>query len=257
MTTPLTDLFSLDGQVAVVTGGNGGLGLAMARALRDAGATVVVTGRDPEKNAAVSDEFEVRPLDITDALAVTRFFDDIARDHGIHILVNNAGIYLDDPVSEGDLSAWERMIDVNLTGSLRCAREAARHMRETGSGKIINVGSVYSVFGHPRSAGYAATKAGLVGLTRSLAAELGGHGIQANAVLPGWFPTDINGELPRMPRGEEIRRRSPAGRWGRNPDLAGITVFFASRASDFVTGAAVPVDGGYMISDRFLDEGPG
>jgi 2-dehydro-3-deoxy-D-gluconate 5-dehydrogenase len=257
VTTPLTDLFSLHGRVAVVTGGNGGLGLAMARALRAAGAKVVVTGRDPDKNAAVSHEFEVRPLDVTDAAAVARFFDDIGRDHGADILVNNAGVYLDDPVSEGDLSAWERMIDVNLTGSLRCARAAARHMREAGSGKIINVGSVYSVFGHPCSAGYAATKAGVVGLTRSLAVELGGQGIQANAVLPGWFPTDINGELPRMPRGEEIRRRTPAGRWGQGSDLAGITGFLASRASDFVTGTAVPVDGGYMISDRFLDEPPG
>ncbi|MET9381013.1 SDR family oxidoreductase [Streptomyces sp. NPDC002928] len=256
MTTPFTDLFSLHGKIAVVTGGNGGLGLAMARALRDAGAEVVVTGRDPKKNAAVSDDFEVRPLDVTDAAAVDRLFDGISRDRGLDILVNNAGIYLDDPVSEGDLSAWEQMVDVNLTGSLRCARAAARPMREAGSGKIINVGSVYSLFGHPRSAGYAATKAGLIGLTRSLAAELGGYGIQANVILPGWFPTDINGDLPRMPRGEEIRRRTPAGRWGRDSDLSGIAVFLASRASDFVTGAAVPLDGGYMISDRFLDASP-
>ncbi|MCH0567187.1 SDR family oxidoreductase [Streptomyces sp. MUM 136J] len=249
-------MFSLHGRLAVVTGGNGGLGLAMARALRDAGATLLVTGQDADKNAAVSGEFDVRPLDVTDAAAVARLFDDIGRDHGVGILVNNAGIYLDDPVSEGDLSAWERMIDVNLTGSLRCARAAARHMRAAGSGKIINVGSVYSAFGHPRSAGYAATKAGVVGMTRSLAAELGPYGIQANAVLPGWFPTAINGALPQLPRGEEIRRRTPVGRWGQDADLAGITVFLASRASDFVTGAAIPLDGGYMISDRFIDEGP-
>ncbi|MER8041712.1 SDR family oxidoreductase [Streptomyces sp. NPDC094032] len=250
------DLFSLKGQVAVVTGGNGGLGLAMARALQDAGATVVVTGRDPGKNAAVADEFEVRPLDVTDSPAVTRFFADLGRDRDVHILVNNAGIFLDDPVSAGDLSAWERMIDVNLTGPLRCAREAAGHMRRAGRGKIINIGSMYSVLGHPRSAGYTATKAGLVGLTRSLATELGGHNIQANAILPGWFPTDGNGDLPRRPEGEEIRRRTPAGRWGQVSDLAGVTVFLASRASDFVTGAAVPVDGGYLVNDRFLDEGP-
>ncbi|MEU1307736.1 SDR family oxidoreductase [Streptomyces cinnamoneus] len=206
--------------------------------------------------ASVADEFEVRPLDVTDGTSVTRFFEDMARDHDVRILVNNAGIYLDAPASEGDLSAWERMVDVNLTGPLRCAREAARHMRKTGAGKIINVGSMYSAFGHPRSAGYTATKAGLVGLTRSLAAELGGHGIQANAVLPGWFPTDSNGDLPRKPRGKEIRRRTPAGRWGRGSDLAGITVFLASRASDFVTGTTVPVDGGYMICDLALDESP-
>jgi 2-deoxy-D-gluconate 3-dehydrogenase len=256
VTTPLTGLFSLDGQVAVVTGGNGGLGLAMARALRDAGATVVVTGRDPDKNAAVAGEFEVRPLDVTDGTAVAQFFEDIRRDYDVRILINNAGIYLEDPAGEGDLSAWDRMIDVNLTGPLRCAREAARRMRAIGSGKIINVGSIYSVFGHPRSAGYTATKTGLVGLTRSLAADLSGYGIQVNAVLPGWFPTDSNGDLPQKPQGEEIRRRTPASRWGQVSDLAGVTVFLASRASDFVSGTAIPVDGGYLICDRFHDESP-
>ncbi|MFF2328373.1 MULTISPECIES: SDR family NAD(P)-dependent oxidoreductase [unclassified Streptomyces] len=247
----LSESFALDGRVAVVTGGNGGLGLAMARALGAAGATVVVTGRDRAKNEVAASEFAVVPLDVTDGSAVDRFFRDIERDYGgADILVNNAGIYLDCPVLEDDLSAWDRMISVNLTGSLRCARHAALRMRRAGAGKIINIGSVYSSFGHPRSTGYAATKAGVVGLTRSLAAELGPHNIQANAILPGWFPTAINGDLPDLPRGEEIRRRTPLGRWGADADIGGLAVFLASHASDFVTGAAIPLDGGYTATDR-------
>ncbi|MEU6925043.1 SDR family oxidoreductase [Streptomyces sp. NPDC046631] len=243
--------FALDGQVAVVTGGNGGLGLAMARALYAAGATVVVTGRDHAKNEVAASEFAVLPLDVTDESGVGRFFREIERDHGgTDILINNAGVYLDSPVLEDDQSAWDQMVAVNLTGTLRCARHAAPQMRRAGAGKIINIGSVYSSFGHPRSAGYAATKAGIIGLTCSLAAELGPHNIQANAILPGWFPTAINGDLPNLPRGEEIRRRTPLGRWGSDADIGGLAVYLASHASDFVTGAAIPLDGGYTATDR-------
>lgn len=251
--TPDAGPFSLHGRLALVTGGNGGLGLAMARALRAAGASVVVTGRNTGKNAAVSAEFPVRPLDVTDPHDVSRVFRELRHEgSGIDILVNNAGVYLDDPEADPDLSAWDRMIAVNLTGALRCSREAAGQMARKNSGKIINIGSVYSTFGHPNSVGYAASKAGVVGLTKSLAARHGADGIQVNAILPGWFPTDINGDLPRQQRGEEIRRRTPANRWGRDPDIGAVAVFLASAASDFVTGTALPVDGGYSVTDRFI-----
>jgi 2-dehydro-3-deoxy-D-gluconate 5-dehydrogenase len=250
---PRSSPFLLHGRVAVVTGGNGGLGLAMARALGAAGATVTVTGRNPGKNTAVATEFDARPLDVTDAHAVTALFDAVVADHGrIDILVNNAGVYMDGPALSEDVTAWHRMVDVNLTGPFRCSRAAARPMSRQRRGKIINVGSAYSTFGHPLSAGYGASKAGLVGLTRSLAAELGPVGIQANVILPGWFPTAINGDLPGHPRGEQIRRRTPAGRWGTDDDVAGAVVFLASRASDFVSGAALTIDGGYTVSDRYL-----
>lgn len=247
------DPFSLHGRLALVTGGNGGLGLATARALESAGASVVVTGRDVEKNAEASKEFTVLPLDVTDPEDVARLFRQLWEERsGVDILVNNAGVYLDDTVAAPDTSAWDRMIAVNLTGTLRCSREAARQMSRKAAGKIINVGSVYSAFGHPNSSGYAASKAGVVGLTKSLAAELGSAGIQVNAVLPGWFPTEINGDLPGQPRGDEIRRRTPANRWGETPDIGGAVVFLAAPASDFVTGTALPVDGGYSVTDRFI-----
>jgi 2-deoxy-D-gluconate 3-dehydrogenase len=245
--------FSLRGKVVVVTGGNGGLGRAMARAVRAAGATVVVTGRNPDRNADAAREFDVRTLDVRDPDAVEALFADVRADLGrLDVLVNNAGVYLDNPLSGDVWPAWDEQVAVNLTGTLAGARAAARCMVPQNSGKIINVGSVYSTVGHPNSVGYAATKAGVLGLTRSLAAELGPHGIQVNAILPGWFPTAMNSDLPDQPRGTEIRRRTPAGRWGTDADLAGVVVFLAAPASDFVTGVAIPVDGGYTISDRYL-----
>jgi 2-deoxy-D-gluconate 3-dehydrogenase len=248
-----TNLFSLAGRTALVTGGNGGLGRAIALAYRDAGARVVVTGRDPDKNRAAAD-LDVLPLDVRDERGVEGAVRAVVERFGrLDVLVNNAGIFRAASVLDLSEEGWDEVLDTNLKGAFLCAKHAARAMVAAGGGgKIINVGSMYSVFGHPASIGYTASKTGVVGLTRSLAAELGPHGIQVNALLPGWFTTDMNAGLPGSPRGEEIRRRTPAGRWGEGQDLAGAAIFLASRASDFVTGTAIPVDGGYHVSDRAI-----
>ncbi len=249
-----THLFSLEGKVALVTGGNGGLGHAIAAAYEEAGARVVVTGRDPEKNRAAGAGLELLPLDVRDERAVEAVVHAVVARFGrLDVLVNNAGIFRAHSVLELSEEGWDEVLDSNLKGAFLCAKHAARAMVAAGAGgKIINVGSMYSAFGHPASIGYTASKTGIVGLTRALAAELGPHHIQVNALLPGWFTTEMNAGLPGSPRGEEIRRRTPAGRWGEGHDLAGAAIFLASRASDFVTGTAISVDGGYHVSDRAI-----
>jgi 2-deoxy-D-gluconate 3-dehydrogenase len=248
-----SNLFSLTGRVTLITGGNGGLGHAIALAYRDAGASVVVTGRDPDKNRAIVADFNPLTLDVRDESAVESAVRSVIERFGrLDILVNNAGIFRASSVLELSEEGWNEVLDSNLKGAFFCAKHAARAMVASGGGKIINIGSMYSLFGHPASISYTTSKTGLVGLTRSLAAELSPHGIQVNALLPGWFLTDINAGVPGSARGEEIRRRTPAGRWGEGRDLAGAAIFLASRASDFVTGAMIPVDGGYHISDRAI-----
>ena len=247
------ELFSLTGRVALVTGGNGGLGLACARALRAAGAGVVVTGRDAEKNLGVAVEFEVLELDVRDERQVQAVIGQVVDRHGrLDILVNNAGIFRDQAALDVDLDGWDEVLQTNLSGALLCAKHAAAAMIAAGhGGKILNVGSMFSVFGHPAGIGYVASKTAVVGLTRALAVELGAHGIQVNAILPGWFETAMNeGVSPE--RREAIRRRMPAGRWGQPDDVAGVVVFLASAASGYVTGTALPVDGGYLVSERDL-----
>lgn len=256
----VTDAFSLRGRVALVTGGNGGLGLGYARALHGAGATVVVTGRDSEKNERAAKELGsadvVFAMDVRDEGAIERTVAEVVeRFARLDVLVNNAGNFHGGPVLELTKDGWEQVIATHLTGSFLCAKHAARQMVRRGEGgKIVNVGSMYSLFGPPGFCDYAAAKAGIVGLTRALAVELAPHGIQANAILPGWFETDLTRGGPREPWGELIRRKTPAGRWGEAEDLAGAVVFLASRASDFVTGVALPVDGGYSVADRFREE---
>lgn len=150
---------------------------------------------------------------------------------------------------------WNAVIETHLTGSFLCAKYAAQSMvARGGGGKIINIGSMYSLFGPPRFPDYASAKTGIVGLTRALAVELGRQRIQVNAILPGWYETDLTRGLPAKPFGDEVRRRTPAGRWGNPDDLVGTAVFLASAASDFVTGACIPVDGGYSVSDRLLHD---
>ena len=254
----IEELFSLKGRVALVTGGNGGLGRVIALAYREAGAQVVVTGRNPDKNEAIGQEMgdpqSVLLLDVYDEAAVERAIAQVNERFGrLDILVNNAGQSRRGSVPDVSKADWEDIINVNLTGPFLCATHAAKRMIAGGrGGKIINVSSLYALFGPPNVASYAASKTGLVGLTRSLAVELSKYNIQVNAILPGWYLTEMTGHLKNMPLADYIRRKTPAGRWGNPQDLVGVAILLASAASDFMTGTAITVDGGYSVADRFL-----
>ena len=251
--------FSLEGRVALVTGGNGGIGRALARGLSSAGAHVAVTGRDKKKNTDAADEFgadSTFELDVRDEAAVARVIATIVERLGkIDILVNNAGLLRGGPALDLPREAWDDVIGTHLTGAFLCSREAARFMQTGGrGGKIINLGSMYSIFGAPRYAHYGTAKTGVLGLTRALAVEFAAMNVQVNAILPGWFETDLTRGLSTEPWGEQIRRRTPARRWGKLEDLVGAAVFLASPASDFITGVHIPVDGGYHVADRIADD---
>lgn len=251
-------MFDLTGKIALVTGGNGGIGLGMARGLGQAGATVLIAGRNAEKSAAALRELQSAGLraealaaDVTDEAAVTRLFADVRDRHGrLDILVNNAGGTVRKPPQDFTLAEWNQVMDVNLTSTFLCCRAAYPLMVQAGAGKVINIGSILSIFGAPYAPAYGASKGGIVQFTRSLATAWAKDRIQANTVLPGWIDTELTvGARAQVPGlHERVLARTPAGRWGEPRDLAGIAVFLASAASDFVTGAAIPVDGGYSIA---------
>jgi 2-deoxy-D-gluconate 3-dehydrogenase len=248
-------MFDLRGKVAIVTGGNGGLGLAMARGLAGAGARVVVAARNQEKSAgAVAELGGLGPeplalaVDVTDERSVGALVDEtVGRCGRLDILVNNAGINIRKPPQDFSLEEWRRIVDTNLTSAFLCSRAAYAPMKAGGGGKIINVGSMFSLFGSTFASVYAASKGGLVQLTRSLAVAWAPDNIQVNAVLPGWIDTELTRETRRQIPGlhERVLARTPAGRWGSPSDLGGIAVFLASAESAYVTGTAIPVDGGY------------
>jgi 2-deoxy-D-gluconate 3-dehydrogenase len=247
--------FRLDGKVALVTGGNGGLGEAIARGLRSAGAEVVVTGRDADKNRAAADEHgagNVLEVDVRDEASVEAGIAAVVARHGrLDVLVNNAGVGGSYSVLEMTLDEWRLLLDTSLTGSFLCAKHGARAMIDAGNGgAIINLGSMYSVFGPPRAVGYASAKAGILGLSRALAVELAPHGIRSNAILPGWIETAMTAKPLGGEIGYEVHRTTPAGRFGRPGDLVGAAIYLASDASAFVTGIELPVDGGYRVCER-------
>ena len=251
-------MFDLTNKVALVTGGNGGIGLAMATALARAGAKVVIAGRNPAKSAAAVQALaheglraEAAEADVTDEAAVQRLFEAVLANHGaLHILVNNAGTSIRRQPQELSLADWNTVMDTNLTSTFLCSRAAHGPMREAAGGKVINIGSMLSIFGAPYASAYGASKGGVVQLTRSLATAWAPDNIQVNAVLPGWIDTDLTRRAREQVPGlnERVLGRTPAARWGVPADLGGIAVFLASDASNFVTGAAIPVDGGYSIS---------
>ncbi|MBI4636714.1 MAG: glucose 1-dehydrogenase [Candidatus Rokubacteria bacterium] len=250
-------VFDLKEKVAVVTGGNGGIGLGMARGLAAAGARVVVAARDQAKSrAAVEELARLGPgafalaVDVADESSVEALVRaTVERCGRLDILVNNAGINIRKRPEEYTLAEWRQVLDTNLTSVFLCARAAYPVMKGGGGGKIINVGSMMSIFGASFVPAYGASKGGLVQLTKALAAAWARDNIQVNAVLPGWIDTALTRQARREIPGLEdsVLRRTPAGRWGLIDDLAGIAAFLASPASDFVTGTAIPVDGGYSI----------
>lgn len=251
-------MFDLTGKTALVTGGNGGIGLAMARGLAQAGAHVVIAGRDAEKSSAAVRELrsigasvDAIEADVSNEGAVTELFEELLRRHqALHILVNNAGTSIRRAPQDLSLADWQTVLDTNLTSAFLCSKAAYEPMKRAGGGKLINIGSMLSIFGAPYASAYGASKGGVVQFTRSLATAWAADNIQANAVLPGWIDTALTRKAREQVPGlhERVLGRTPAGRWGMPADLSGIAVFLASSASDFVTGTAIPVDGGYSIS---------
>jgi 2-deoxy-D-gluconate 3-dehydrogenase len=250
-------LFDLTGRVAIVTGGNGGIGLGMARGLAQAGAAVVLAGRNADKSTAAVKELEalgakaaMAKVDVTSEASCREMVQTTVDRFGrLDILVNNAGTNIRKQPQEYTLAEYRTVLDTNLTSAFACSQAAYPHMVRAGGGKIINIGSMMSIFGASFTAPYAASKGGIVQLSKALATAWAKDNIQVNAVLPGWIDTDLTRQARQQVAGlhERVLARTPAGRWGTPDDHAGIAVFLAGPASDFVTGTAIPVDGGYSV----------
>jgi 2-dehydro-3-deoxy-D-gluconate 5-dehydrogenase len=250
-------LFDLEGRAAIVTGGNGGIGLGIARGLAQAGAALVIAARDARKSAAAVKELttaggQVAAVEVDvrrEASCREMVQKTLDRFGRLDILVNNAGTNIRKQPQEYFLEEWHTVLETNLTSAFMCCQAAYPAMVRAGGGKIINIGSMMSIFGASFTAPYAASKGGIVQLTKVLATAWAKDNIQVNAVLPGWIDTDLTRNAREQVAGlhERVLARTPAGRWGTPDDHAGIAVFLASPASDFVTGTAIPVDGGYSV----------
>ena len=255
----MNDLFSLEKKVAIVTGGNGGIGKGIARGFASMGADVAIVARNSQKTDAAVNElieaFGVRCLgllcDVTDETAVNQMAGKVQQDLGrIDILVNNAGINIRKLPQDYDASDWDQVLAGNLRSAFLCSKSVYPAMKAGGSGKIINIGSMTSIFGGAKLAPYSASKGGIVQMTRSLACAWAKENIQVNAILPGFINTEMTKQaridIPGL--NEKVIGSTPTGRWGEPHDLAGAAIFLASAASDFLNGVALPVDGGYSIN---------
>jgi 2-dehydro-3-deoxy-D-gluconate 5-dehydrogenase len=249
--------FDLRGKVAIVTGGNGGIGLGMARGLAQAGASIAIVGRNETKSKEAVADLQQRGAraisvvaDVTDKAAVATMVEQTIRELGrIDALVNNAGINIRKAPQALTLDEWDSVIKTNLTSAFLCSQTVYPVMKAAGGGKIINIGSMMSIFGASFAPAYAASKGGIVQFTRSCAVAWAADNIQANAILPGWIDTDLTKRAREQIDGlhDKVLARTPAARWGAIDDFAGIAVFLSSAASDFVTGTAIPVDGGFSV----------
>ena len=250
-------LFDLTGRVAIVTGGNGGIGLGMAEGLAAAGASVVLAGRNAVKGAAAARQIAdaggkaaFAEVDVTSEASCRALIDNAAAKHGrLDILVNNAGMNIRKVPDIVKLEEWHKVMDTNLTSAFVCTHAAYPHMKKAGGGKIINIGSMMSIFGAAFATAYAASKGGMVQMSKAMATAWAKDNIQVNAILPGWIDTALTKRAREQITGlhESVLKRTPAARWGVPADFAGIAVFLAATASDYVTGAAITVDGGYSV----------
>jgi 2-dehydro-3-deoxy-D-gluconate 5-dehydrogenase len=248
-------LFDLSGRVALVTGGNGGIGRSIALGFADAGASLAILGRNAEKNKKVLAELESRGAraiaiqsDLTDTAQIRPAVARVEQELGpVGILVNNAGIGLIKPSLEVSLEEWNRVIDINLTACFLLSQAAGNSMTRRKAGKIINISSIYGLFGNPVAASYSASKGALIQLTKSMAIEFAPSNVQVNVIVPGYFHTELTEQFKDTLFYPETIKRTPAGRWGETEELAGTAIFLASRASDYMTGATLVVDGGYSV----------
>jgi len=249
-------LFEIKGSVALITGGNGGIGRSIAIGLAKSGASVAIFARNIEKNKKILSELKeigipsmVLNIDVTNRSALEPAIKKVERVLGsVSILVNNAGIK---SISGGVINEteenWNRVIDTQLNAVFLLSKLVAKSMVRNKRGKIINIGSMYSFFGSGRIPSYSAAKGAVIQLTKSMAIELAPHNIQVNAIVPGWFDTDMTASIKTLPINDEIILRTPAGRWGQPDEIIGTAIYLASKASDFVTGETIRVDGGYAI----------
>ncbi|MCJ7752586.1 MAG: SDR family oxidoreductase [Armatimonadetes bacterium] len=254
---PVLDLFRIDGRAALVTGGNRGIGRAIAQAFAEVGASVAVTSREAARAEGAAAEIAESTgrkcvglaLDVRDGGSVDAAVERVVAElGGLDILVNNAGINIREPITDLKDESWHDIIETNLSGAMRCSRAVAGRMKEKGWGRIISIGSILSFIGIPERTSYASSKAGILGMTRAMALDLAPYGVTVNALCPGVFKTEINRPILNDPEYlKEFLKQIPMGAMGDPAQLMGAAVFLASEASSYVTGAALMVDGGWTV----------
>jgi len=253
----MNKMFDLTGRVALVTGGNGGIGLGMATGLAKAGATVMVAGRNAAKNdaavaglRALGAKAESIAVDVTDPASITAMVEETAKRLGrLDILVNNAGTNIRNRPETYKLEDWHTIINTNLTSGMLASQAAYPYLKAHGCGRVINNGSMLSIFGLPLHVAYGASKGGVVQMTKSTAVAWAADGITVNVILPGWIDTDLTRKARQDMAGlnDNVLARTPSKRWGVPGDFEGVAAFLASDAAAFITGVAIPVDGGYSV----------